>query len=230
MNILRLFENSVKVVDKYGIWKVFITIILIGLFAAVIYGASSFKEIVEKTTIVAIQENAKNREIEHIDNLEKRRAMQPKINAILDNFLVKTNADRAFIIELHNGSNNINGIPFLHASVTYEKVINGLDNIDEEYQNLSLSRFEMPSYLHLNLNFIGSMDELMKIDAKLAKKLMSNDVKYIAITTLHNGLHEWGWFGVLYHDEDKVPTEKEILNEMLICSQSVNSVLTLINN
>ena len=40
---------------------------------------------------------------------------------------------------LINGSNNLNGVPFLHGSVTYEFTRDGIDNIDEEYQNLSLS-------------------------------------------------------------------------------------------
>ena len=229
MNNLSFFEKTVQVVDKYGSWKVFQAIIYLGLFLFIIFYIPAItKATVERVTTESINSADKDKETKHLENLELRKEMQPQIYATLGTFLEKTRADRAFIIELHNGSNNLNGVPFLHGSVTYDKSREGLEPIDEDYQNLSLSRFSMSTYLHANYNYIGSVEKLSTIDKKLSAKLVSNDVKYIAVMTLHNGTNEWGWFGLIYNRETDIPSEKDILNEMMVTSQSITKTLSTI--
>ena len=229
MNNLSFFEKTVQVVDKYGSWKVFQAIIYLGLFLFIIFYIPAItKATVERVTTESINSADKDKETKHLENLELRKEMQPQIYAILGTFLEKTRADRAFIVELHNGSNNLNGVTFLHGSVTYDKSREGLEPIDEDYQNLSLSRFSMSTYLHANYNYIGSVEKLSTIDKKLATKLVSNDVKYVAVMTLHNGTNEWGWFGLIYNRETDIPSEKDILNEMMVTSQSITKTLSTI--
>ena len=229
MNNVNFFEKTVQVVDKYGSWKVFQAIIYLGLFLFIIFYIPAItKATVERVTTESINSADKDKETKHLENLELRKEMQPQIYAILGTFLEKTRADRAFIVELHNGSNNLNGVPFLHGSVTYDKSREGLEPIDEDYQNLSLSRFSMSTYLHANYNYIGSVEKLSTIDKKLSAKLVSNDVKYIAVMTLHNGTNEWGWFGLIYNRETDIPSEKDILNEMMVTSQSITKTLSTI--
>ena len=224
MNNLSFFEKTVQVVDRYGSWKVFQAIIYLGLFLFIIFYIPAITRItVEKVTTESINSADKDKETKHLENLELRKEMQPQIYATLGTFLEKTRADRAFIIELHNGSNNLNGVPFLHGSVTYDKSREGLEPIDEDYQNLSLSRFSMSTYLHANYSYMGSVEKLSTID-----KLVSNDVKYLAVMTLHNGTNEWGWFGLIYNRETDIPSEKEILNEMMVASQSITKTLSTI--
>ena len=229
MNNVNFFEKAVQVVDKYGSWKVFQAIIYLGLFLFIIFYIPAItKATVERVTTESINSADKDKETKHLENLELRKEMQPQIYAILGTFLEKTRADRAFIVELHNGSNNLNGVPFLHGSVTYDKSREGLEPIDEDYQNLSLSRFSMSTYLHANYNYIGSVEKLSTIDKKLSAKLVSNDVKYIAVMTLYNGTNEWGWFGLIYNRETDIPSEKDILNEMMVTSQSITKTLSTI--
>ena len=229
MNNLSFFEKAVKIVDKYGGWKVIQAIVYVSLFLFIMFYIPAMTKVtVEQATIRSIETADRNKEEQHIRNLENRKAIQPQINSALSSVMNKTNADRAFIIELHNGSNNLNGVPFLHGSVTYEFTRDGVDNIDEEYQNLSLSRYEFATYLHNNFSYFGSVDELAKIDKKLAMKLYSNGVVYVAVTTLHNGKNEWGWFGVLYGNMASVPQEREITNELMITSQTIAKTLQVL--
>lgn len=222
MENLGFLEKTVKLVDRYGWKKVLGAILMIAVFLFFIYYIpASIKVASEEAALKAIKITNQQKEEEHINDIEKRRKIQPQIDATLKSLLISTKADRAFIIELHNGSNNVNGIPFLHGSVTYEKSVDGLEMIDEEYQNLSLSRFEMATYMHENFDFIGSIEKMKTIDKKIASKLGANDVKYIAVSTLHNGKNEWGWFGVMYNRDTNLPTEKELLNKMMITSQII---------
>lgn len=222
MEQLSFFERAVKIVDKYGTFKVIISIVLFALFLLVTVGTPIITKYSMEKSIDAAE---KNKELTHIRDLENRREVQPQIYSVLDNLLESTKADRAFIIELHNGSQNINGVPFLHGTVTYERVREGVENIDEEYQNLSLSRFESSIYMHNNLHFVGSVKDLAKIDKKIAAKLTSNQVSYVAVTTLHDGEKEWGWFGILYGEGRPIPSKEKMLNELLISSQTISSIL-----
>lgn len=222
MEQLSFFERAVKIVDKYGTFKVITSIVLFALFLLVTVGTPIITKYSMEKSIDAAE---KNKELTHIRDLENRREVQPQIYSVLDNLLESTKADRAFIIELHNGSQNINGVPFLHGTVTYERVREGVENIDEEYQNLSLSRFESSIYMHNNLHFVGSVKDLAKIDKKIAAKLTSNQVSYVAVTTLHDGEKEWGWFGILYGEGSKIPSKEKMLNELLISSQTISGIL-----
>ena len=222
MEQLSFFEIAVKIVDKYGTFKVITSIVLFALFLLVTVGTPIITKYSMEKSIDAAE---KNKELTHIRDLENRREVQPQIYSVLDNLLESTKADRAFIIELHNGSQNINGVPFLHGTVTYERVREGVENIDEEYQNLSLSRFESSIYMHNNLHFVGSVKDLAKIDKKIAAKLTSNQVSYVAVTTLHDGEKEWGWFGILYGEGRPIPSKEKMLNELLISSQTISSIL-----
>jgi hypothetical protein len=222
MEQLNFFERAVKIVDKYGTFKVITSIVLFALFLLVTVGTPIITKYSMEKSIDAAE---KNKELTHIRDLENRREVQPQIYSVLDNLLESTKADRAFIIELHNGSQNINGVPFLHGTVTYERVREGVENIDEEYQNLSLSRFESSIYMHNNLHFVGSVKDLAKIDKKIAAKLTSNQVSYVAVTTLHDGEKEWGWFGILYSEGSKIPPKEKMLNELLISSQTISGIL-----
>lgn len=222
MENLGFLEKTVKLVDRYGWKKVLGSILMVAVFLFFIYYIPArIKVASEEAVLKAIKITNQEKEEEHINDIEKRRKIQPQIDATLKSLLISTKADRAFIIELHNGSNNVNGIPFLHGSVTYEKSADGLEMIDEEYQNLSLSRFEMATYMHENFDFIGSIEKMKTIDKKIASKLAANEVKYIAVSTLHNGKNEWGWFGVMYNRDTNLPTEKDLLNKMMMTSQII---------
>ena len=81
-----------------------------------------------------------------------------------------------------------------------------------------------------SINEDGSIniDELKNIDKKLALKLHADGVVYVAVTTLHNGKNEWGWFGVLYCNMASVPQEREITNELMITSQTIVNTLQVL--
>jgi len=56
-----------------------------------------------------------------------------KINKILDDLRVETDADRSKLFQFHNGQKNLKNLPFLYASVTHELVGAG---VSSEIQNL----------------------------------------------------------------------------------------------
>jgi len=61
------------------------------------------------------------------------------INAILDDMLETYTADRAKLIQFHNGTHSLGGIPFKYISITHERVRSGVSSEILRYQNIPTS-------------------------------------------------------------------------------------------
>lgn len=216
---LPLLEKTIKLIDKYGIWKVIRAVILILLFLFGMYYVQ-----VAATKVGSIEANEQQTEriiAEHSEQMEVRKEIKPMVDNVLTNVLQATDADRAFILELHNGSSNTAGLPFVHCTMTYEINRDSIENVDEDYQNLSLSRFNFPSYLHKYKYWMGTIDEFKKVDNKMAIRMSTNGASYMVISTIETETNELGYFGFTYCN-GKAPK-----NLKLIMAQTTSSVQKL---
>lgn len=73
--------------------------------------------------------------------------------------------------------------------------------------------------------FFGTIDELREIDDKLAMRMESNEVTYIAIISMHGVSNELGYFGITYCNGDKPAEEEMIVKHLTICSQKLSILL-----
>lgn len=216
-------EKTIKMIDRYGLWKVIRALILLLLFLFSMYYVQ-----VAATQVGSKQANeqiTEERIREHDEQMTVRKEIKPRVDNILTNVLLKTNADRAFVIELHNGSSNTAGLPFVHCSMTYEEDRDSIENIDEDYQNLSLSRFRFPQYLHKNKFWMGPIDEFHSIDEKMASRMKTNGATYMVISTIETETNELGYFGFTYCD-GKIPRDmKNVTAQMTSSVQKLSRLL-----
>lgn len=189
-------EKTIKMIDKYGIWKVIRAVILILLF---LFGMYYVQVAATKTgSMEASIQKTEQEAAEHTEQMSVRKEIKPLVDNVLMSVLQGTDADRAFILELHNGSSNTAGLPFVHCTMTYEVDRDSIENIDEDYQNLSLSRFNFPLYLHKNKYWMGTVDEFKKIDNKMAIRMETNGASYLIISTIETETNELGYFGFTF--------------------------------
>ena len=172
-------EKTIRMIDKYGMWKVIRAILLILLF---LFGMYYVQVAATRTGSMEANEQQTEKSIaEHSEQMEVRKEIKPVVDNVLMKVLQSTNADRAFILELHNGSSNTAGLPFVHCTMTYEVNRDSIENVDEDYQNLSLSRFNFPSYLHKNKYWMGTIEDFKKVDNKMATRMQTNGASYMVI-------------------------------------------------
>lgn len=218
---LSFLERVIKIVDKYGLPRIFKAILVIVAFFVVIYNGSNVSNIVEYVL--------KKQEIEHSEALEYRRKISPKIELCLSQLLLNSGGDRAFILEMHNGTSNVSGLPFYYGEMTYERVTNRTYHIDEDYRNLNLSRFPFIYYLDEHNSWHGSIDELSKIDDKISMRLKSNDVTYAFFDCLHGMETPIGFIGLTFCN-DNYPDDKkiqEIVRILNVASKQVSGELDM---
>ena len=229
---LGFWKGLTKFINDQGYWRMTKVVLFISFTICLFYLAKNFGETFDVNSVIqkeaikeAITEANEQDKLIHNQRMKVREDIKPQITSILQESLHKLHADRAFVIELHNGSNNTAGLPFIHCTMTYEEVAKGIEPADEDYQNLTLSRFSFPQFLHENDFWSGLVKEGDSIDPKIAKKLISTDVNYIAITTIKSDECEIGYYGVVYCNEH-VPYDKdEVIKTMISNVQHLSKLL-----
>ena len=188
---------------------------------------------VNQKTIVQkiIQEQKVAIDVNNAKKLQFRvKEINPRVDAILYKLLNETGSARSFVIEMHNGVDNPSGLPFVYGEMTYEKVSNDtLKSIIDDYYKLNLARYPMATYLSKDKHFFGSIEDLHKIDSRLAQKLKLSDVKYLGLYSVRGNDIEIGWVGVVYYG----PIHENINRVegfLLDASQRLSILLDISNN
>ena len=81
-----------------------------------------------------IKEKHDQIEAQHNENVDKRLLADQLIPTVLENIRIKYNLDRVSLLEMHNSTQNINGVSFLYLSMIYEEVADSVDYITDSYQ------------------------------------------------------------------------------------------------
>lgn len=120
---------------------------------------------------------------QHMELIDKRVQNTPYINAYLDALRVEAGVafNRAYIFEFHNGSNSIAGLPFYWGDMTYESTDNDISGIRDNWNSVSLTRYNFIIQFFREGYFIGSIQDIERIDIKFAHKLSEDDITYLAM-------------------------------------------------
>ena len=227
---LGFWERLIKFKDKYGYWNLTKLVLFVAFAIAVLLLAKNFGENYsferqKEAMTEVIEQNNQQLFIEHNEQMQIRRDIKPLVSDLLKNTLNEMDADRAFIFELHNGSNNTAGLPFIHCTMTYEETARNIEPIDEDYQNLSLTRFSFPEYLHKHDLWFGTVEEFADIDKKLASRMQNNGATYLVITTIRSENSEIGYFGFTYCNDKKHKDDKDMMEFIVYTVQSLSKLL-----
>lgn len=215
-----IIDKMIQTIKKHGVFRVCEAIFFVVAFLYLMHNSSNLPTIMSEV----LHRNNHSEMVEHDAAVDVRRRVKPKIDALLNETLYGLNADRCFVIEMHNGTNNTAGLPFIYGEMTYE-CANGVADIDEDYISINLSRFDLPYYLEQRYVFCGNIKQLEQIDKKLAKRINANDVSYLAIITIHGSNNELGYFGVTYCNNKEVPDTTKITNMLSINSQKLSILI-----
>lgn len=214
-------ERVVKLVDTYGMKKIFLALLTVASFLALLMFANAIdnQQVIEKWLA--------KQETEHSIGSEIRKDVNPKVTSALVRMLYRLNADRVSVMEMHNGKENPASLPFIYCDMTYEETKENVPYISEEYVDLNMSKYSFPSYLYKHRYFIGTVKEIYKIDKKLALRLEANGVAYCGMMLIRTNI-DIGFLIVSYYNaENKVPNE--ILAELTYSVQEIGKYLDYTN-
>ena len=162
----------------------------------------------------------------HEEGIMQRIQADPEIRSLLSEFRISLNADRAYILEAHNGGSNLSNLPFLYADLTYMDPRNKYEFIENEYKNFRLSRYPWASYVIEHSFWFGPIEDCMDSDPELYYRLQKEEVKYMGMFVMYgkSGLPS-ACLGVIYKDGQELPDTPTIIREMQKFSSQINAYL-----
>lgn len=172
-------QKMLNLQNKYGFFSIVKGLFLLFLAGYVVFFALNPKYLLERVTTI---------QTEQYDNLVRSRlAADSDIRLILSKTMHNTNADRAWLIEFHNGNKNLTtGLPFLFGSMRIEETQDSIPNVDEDYADFSLSKYKLIAKVLDEGFFYGNIKDVQSIDKRLYYKFQSNDINEIALLTIYN--------------------------------------------
>lgn len=208
--LIRMYEHFLGLLDSFGFKRVLQSF----LFFFLIFIGNILITALNNEAIMSNISDAISHE--HYENMDIRNEVSPQINNLLMSLVTYSQADRAFVMEMHNGKENPTKLAFVYCDMTYEEINpnSQLDYVYYEYENVNMSKYAFISYLHENRMFVGSVEELSKIDKKLAVRLSVNDIKYCGFITITSGV-DIGFLGLSYLS-DTPPVSKEFIQKKLM--------------
>lgn len=207
-------------IDKHGLKGTFSTLLIMFVAACIGFFILNPGVVFEKFQEYSIEKHEKG--------IKQRLEADPHIRVLLADFRTSVNADRAYILEAHNGGTNLNNLPFLYADLTYMDPRNKYDYIESEYKNFRLSRYPWASYVIEHGYWFGPIEDCMESDPELYYRLKNEDVAYMGMFVMHgkNGLPT-ACLGVIFKtNEDGItPTTRDVIKQMQIYASQINVYL-----
>ncbi len=191
-----LKQNSLIKLTKY--------VLVVAFWIILIVSAFNYREVFgwvyETATKIAIED--------HDRLTDYRISISSDIDNILKDICNETGGTRAYILEFHNGTNNPTGLPFNYMNMTYEYTdVSRTYSGAASWTELLISRCPLVSKFYRSGLFVGSVDDVMEVDNKLAHKLISDDVKYMGAILLYGKTKPIGILGVSTGEDSNIPYE-----------------------
>lgn len=217
-NVVGLMERIKRFINKEGLKGTFTSLLTLFIAACVGYFILNPGTVFEKFQEYSIEK--------HEEGIKQRLQADPQIRSLLSDFRSSINADRAYILEAHNGGSNLNNLPFLYADLTYMDPRNKYDIIESEYKNFRLSRYHWASYVIEHGYWYGPIEDCMESDPEMYYRLKNEEVAYMGMYVMHgkNGLPT-ACLGVIFKEKEDVPSVREVIKSMQVYSNQINVLL-----
>ena len=184
-------EKLLKMEEKYGFFRFLRVLLLLLLTGFVILTITNPCYVLDKVESIQAEQ--------HDESVSKRIQVDADIRLMLRKLLYALDADRTWLIELHNGSKNLSsGLPFLYGDMRIEEVADSINNVDDEYTDFSLSKYPFIAKIFEGGYFYGHIESMREFDERLYYKFKSNDVNEIALLALYQGDKPLGVLGISF--------------------------------
>ena len=211
-------EKVGNLVKKYGVKDIILTVMV--LFLVIVAGKVAFNPegVFDKYNEI--------KEKQHTEAVAKRLNNEPKIREAVINLRSDLDADRVYILETHNGGENLSSLPFLYVDLTYAEPRSQAAWMEDEYKNVRLSRYPWASEVYKSTYWSDDIDNLTELDPELYHRLKNEGAKFMAVMMLYGTYNPCGVVGVVYTDDDH-PDDETIKRVMM---RYASTLSTLLNN
>ena len=183
------FGKIMELSKKYGFGSMFFGALFLVFFSWMLYVAANPSVIFEKYNQYVTEK--------HNASIDYRIKTAPIIRSELNQLALETEAERAYILEFHNGKSNPSGLQWQYGDLTF--INDGTDDISDEMQNVSLSRYNFANVIYECGYWAGSIDELTSLDERFYNRMRVNGGKYFVFQMMYGAnMREIGVLGISF--------------------------------
>lgn len=214
---MNVFEKVLDMINKYGFVKLFFATLFFVFFSYMVYIAVNPGVMFDRYDNYI--------KAKHAASTEYRMENSPMVRNYLNQLTMELGADRAYIIEYHNGKSNPTGLQWQYGEMTFMSD-NAPDDVQGEFSEISLAKYPIFYELVENMFWEGTVDELRDIDKRFALKADITEAKYISLAMLYgDSLEEIGVLGLTYTDSTEVASGTAIKKAMKKYSAALSPLL-----
>ena len=176
-------------------FQVLMVVVVVYLLAAPIVGPMIYQYINKTNTSEAVVESLKERDRlakeEHRLDFEKAKQAYGTVKGIMKDCLDKTSSDYIFLVEYHNGMENVmSGIQFCHFDMTLEVFRDGLQYIpSDKYRNEFVARYDIllnEEFESSSKAFYYTTEDLKQVDRYLLQAIGYIECKSCVLINIIN--------------------------------------------
>lgn len=203
------------------------------LLEAIIKQSEENNKTIGKVLDSVLTEKSSRDKQTHDDQMKYRMDVSKLIRTKMKDLLNRYNADRIFILEFHNCKENVVGMPFYWADMTYEEISRGVKSIQPAWRDQEASQLipiidDMEEFGGYKIYNIEDIEALQDQSSILYRKLrIERGVQEAIISALYSQDNILIGLLVLEY-EDGVFIPIEVLDDEDIISQA-NSIATLLD-
>lgn len=176
-------------------FQVLMVVVVVYLLAAPIFGPIIYQHINKTNTSEAVVESLKERDRlakeAHRLDFEKAKQTYGVVKGIMKDYLDKTSSDYIFLVEYHNGMENVmSGIQFCHFDMTLEVFRDGLHYVpSDKYRNEFVARYDVllnEEFESSSKAFYYTTEDLKQVDRYLLQGINYIECKSCVLINIIN--------------------------------------------
>lgn len=203
MQSIDWINQMCDLITKHGVWKLLMSMLFLGVIAGGIWAVANSRDILQHISETQVDID----KTRHAELLQYRMEIEPKIDKLLQVTMDSLKADRIFILEPHNGTSTLNGIPFWYLNMSFERTHENMAAVKRFYKDIEANEFPLAYRVFIEHEWAGTIEELSKIDSKLAKFMKVNDAEYMKVVSMMGTDTFLGFVGITYTNLENVPEE-----------------------
>lgn len=212
-------DKVLKLLNKYSAKKILQAILVV--FVVIFMALFAFKP----ESIFKSYDEYKAKA--HSERMDTRNNNTPLIQSELDNLRVRYGATWVSVWELHNNTNNLDGLPFIFASLNYESIKPGTIPISDQFDELRLSLHPLSTYLRKNDMWYGTVEELKEIDYSGYYRAKALGIEYLGFKIMDVEGSPNAALSFAFVEGTEMPDMEKFIAAWIRTSYKINGLLTV---
>jgi hypothetical protein len=216
-------DKVLGMLNKYSAKKMLQAILVV--FVVIFLGLFAFKP----ESIFESYDNYKKQE--HADGMDQRDDVTPTIQTELNALRKQYGASWVSVWEFHNNTNNLDGLPFIFASLNYESMNPALTPIAEQFDNVRVSLYPLVTYLKQNGIWYGTPEELQEIDHTAYYRAKALGIQYLGFKLMKvEGMPNAAISFAFVEGSEMPENMNDFIQAWTNSGYNINSILAVRNN